>query len=1245
MRTDKRISQKPDKKAASRVHKRGIVGYSKKSALLEEAITHMNTGKYGRSSAALKELLTLDPQNIEARRLFATLHLRLGSLVTARQAFESLANEAIGRQDYWLAESLLGEYLAAGPRCVPFLEQLAYVFQEKGDEMAAVTELGKAIEILRDDPDPDNPQKAAQLYAKIRELAPGSSVALQLAPLFDVQTGEFLTPSSVTAPDEPGSHESVPLAETDPAPAFVEHPLPDVLPWEMTEGAESEAELSTSADVVEVAEPPLPPAHEEVESAIELLQEAPVIPESSPESSPEETTFSYQVADPVADESSADASSDHTFSEINENERTSQTPSGIPSPMPWEQMADASVQIVEPEIPPRADFSALESLLNTLRADEQAAAPVEQAAAPTEQAVALTPVSEELMPAAAADSEQAVENPPSEDGPTGSAALSAPMPWEQISDAAIQIPVAEPAPSEEVLPAVSLVPVEFTGSFSISAADIAPQATVAETETSPAEIALLPEPPPPSSTELPPSLSFSWNSVFDKAWKFTAGTMAPSPTVPPDIEMSEEPPASEIQTAETSVADPVTILSPTAPEEPPPVSCSTMVEEPVTSEAASAPTVETPPAPATTSAPSDISSHWNTGEVAVQVHRPSKKRKRWEREAEQAQPEPGSPPAIEAPLVTDEPSSVTSQEAVREWKTTPEEPAPSLQQSISPPVDTRPDWMQATDTITFASPAPPPSQPRWSDADTAVPSIGETASAAAVSAVDTLFAPSATVDDLHPHLSWSTPRPRFMARVHRVRIGIFSFIGSCFSTTRSLTFLALMITIAIAVVSAAGVAAVAVMWMVLEDPPSPLYQSLTVSPPRTITDARKNGYLLLLGFDAPVGQDPVQAGYERRPEQRRDWAAAQVCMGGEQANGASAGTGGAYDHVVKGWVRSGDPLAHVRGQGATLKSLTSRESTALTRYQQWLTMPFDDWGFGQTFSPNCPHVLLAHRLFVLEGFNQDLSTGLDRLEADTQAWRNALGQSKTLAMKLLAVTAVQDDASVVSGLLSRADLDGAALARLSKMVRPLDQVELSVRWPMQSQFVWATKAVPSQLKEDEAQDRPWHASMAAAMRLPVQRRANAYAEYYDAANKAVAGGRYTSLPKVSSFVRTPPSGVMDYLTNPLEHIVGIDPLPSWDPYVMQMIEADAQLRLAGLQAWLRRGPQDGEVLTRLAKAGQAYYDPFTGLPMLVNQRKGVIYSVGRDGKDQEGDASRDVTAMIPFSAFDSRRSAVSASLR
>ena len=151
MRVNKKSPLKSDKTQTSRAHKRGVVGYSRKSALLEDAITQMNAGKYGRSSTALKELLALDPQNMEARRLFATLHLRLGSLIPARQAFDSLIDEAFQRQDYWLAESLLREYLAAGPRCVPYLEKLGGLYQEKGDTLEAVAEFGKAKHCCREE--------------------------------------------------------------------------------------------------------------------------------------------------------------------------------------------------------------------------------------------------------------------------------------------------------------------------------------------------------------------------------------------------------------------------------------------------------------------------------------------------------------------------------------------------------------------------------------------------------------------------------------------------------------------------------------------------------------------------------------------------------------------------------------------------------------------------------------------------------------------------------------------------------------------------------------------------------------------------------------------------------------------------------------------------------------------------------------------------------------------------------------
>ncbi|MBH0189146.1 MAG: hypothetical protein HP493_10000, partial [Nitrospira sp.] len=97
MRTDKKTPLKTDKKSSRVGFKQSAGGYGKKTVLLEEAITQMNMGRYGRSSAALKELLALDPHNMEARRLFATLHLRVGSLILARQAFDSLIDEAFVR--------------------------------------------------------------------------------------------------------------------------------------------------------------------------------------------------------------------------------------------------------------------------------------------------------------------------------------------------------------------------------------------------------------------------------------------------------------------------------------------------------------------------------------------------------------------------------------------------------------------------------------------------------------------------------------------------------------------------------------------------------------------------------------------------------------------------------------------------------------------------------------------------------------------------------------------------------------------------------------------------------------------------------------------------------------------------------------------------------------------------------------------------------------------------------------------
>ena len=1310
MRTDKKPPQKADKKTPSRVHKRGVVGYSKKSALLEEAITYMNTGKYGRSSAALKELLSLDPHNTEARRLFATLHLRLGSLVTARQAFESLANEAIGRQDFWLAESLLREYLAAGPRCIPFLELLAHVHEEKGDAVAAVAELGKAIDILIENPDSENPKKPSDLYAKVRELAPASSVACQFASLFDIQTGELLlsyplAPAAVTSleVDDPQPQDET-LATTEESRAS------EVMPWEQCDGAPASHET------------PLPASSN---SAIESLDVPDVVIVPAPvglvpqelEVPPSESTGPVQEAN-------------HLDQDM------------LPS------------ILAEPPFP------------SSGHCDDGMGDPIVERSPGEDEDEGLIPSSSSFSEERTADVGSGVTSS------VESLELSSPMPWEQIENSTIRIE--ETAPS--MVPLAQSEGVPLLGGESVLAPSITPQPEfVSDRLSSPAPVSDLTEPsestfaaepstspaelpesevPIPSAADSSPTVPFSWNTVFDSAWKIVAGTLPssspaalskpytslqdareiesvqpesePEPSVPsitstpelleslsdPEplpsaypsivsevrgssaetdairesdlpgpmpVPLSEEPSRPEESSIFSSDApssfkldfpvpplsepveparesEPVSFpsfmeLQPAAPfsedpapeplrsavilgESPAPESVSTEHHEiPTTllqAVAVPLPSVAPSDAPSVSPASMDALENWSTGEVGVQSHRPSEKKRNWDKEKGEA---PAVPP-IPLPLAEESPESVDELSRSGGWESAPSEVVAPVVEAVAPVVekvvpqeDTRPEWVQASESITFVDP-PPLSPATWQDSGVeSTHSKPEPARSVAASAVDVLFDSTGEKSQAHSQDRVASPRPRplFAVRMARVRIGISSFIGSCFSTTRSIVLLCLGLALSCIVLVAVGIGAIGLAWMVMEVPPSSLYHSLTANPPGALTNSRKNGYLFLLGFDASAGQDPLQAGYERKVE-ASDLQASSTCMLGEERKGT---TTGASTNVVRGWFTSADPAAQLKPQAAAVQAWVAQESVALRRYQQWLSMPFEDVGYGQILSPNCTHILLAHRLYLAEGFAQDLSTGLGRLETDMGSWRAVLGQSKTLMVKMLAVTAVQDDAAIVSGLLTRQDLDGTAIDRLGNIVRPFDQVELSLRWPMQSHLAWATKNVTTSQKSDKSDDRPLHVALAAAMPLPVQRRSNAYADYYEAASKAVAEGRYTNLPKPSSFIRTPAVSAVDYLANPIEHIIGIEPLPSWDPYVGRMVETDARLRLASLQLWIRQGPQEGNVITRLAKAGQAHYDPFTGLPMLVDQQKGVMYSVGQDGKDQEGDPLRDVVVTIP----------------
>jgi hypothetical protein len=966
VRTDKKHPQKADQKTPSRVHKRGVVGYSKKSALLEEAITHMNTGKYGRSSAALKDLLSLDPHNTEARRLFATLHLRLGSLATARQAFESLANEAIGRQDFWLAESLLREYLAAGPRCIPFLELLAHVYEEKGDAMAAVAELGKAIDVLIESPDSENSKKPSQLYAKVRELAPASSVAFQFASLFDIQTGELLVPH----PLAPAAGTSLKIDASQPQdkilPTTEESRASDVMPWEQFDGASPSHETpppTSSNPVIESLDVPdvlIDPA------SVGLAQQELEVP-------PSESTGPIQEANrldqdmlpsilaeppfpssgrrddgmgdltversPFVGEGLTPSSSEERTADVGRGITSSIGSLGLSSPMPWEQIENSTIRIEESA---SSSTPLAQSEGTPLLGDESVLAlpATAQPSSVSDQFPSPAPVPDLTEPSESVFAVEPSTSPavlPEPEVPTPSAADSSstvPFSWNTVFDGAWKF-------ATGTLSSSSPAAVSRPDAISQDARDlesVQPE-SVPDPELSAPSITSTPEPPVSFSDPepLPPAHPLSLSEVSESIAETdviresdlpqpTAVLLSEAPLRPeePPTYLSAIPSSFTVDLPVPPLSEPVEPVRESEPVsfpalmEPQPVaplpevsapesSCATVIPEappapePVSTEHHETPitlfqTAEAPPlsaessnAPSASPVSTDTLSHCRTGEVGVQPHRPSEKKRKWGKKKREAPVVPPTP----LPLVEESPDSAAELSRSGGWEPAPSETVASVApvvEKVDLQEDSRPEWVRASESITFVNPSPS-SSATWQDSDIeSTHSMPEPAHSVAASAVDVLFPSTGEKSQVRTQdrLASRRPRPRFAAKVARVRIGISSFIGSCFSTTRSIVLLCMGLALFGVVLVAVGIGVVGLAWMVMEASPSPVYHNLTTSPPQAFTDSRKNGYFLLLGFDASAEQDPLQVGYERKVTES-DLQAASACMLGDEGKGTTTG--------------------------------------------------------------------------------------------------------------------------------------------------------------------------------------------------------------------------------------------------------------------------------------------------------------------------------------------------------------------
>jgi hypothetical protein len=303
--------------------------------------------------------------------------------------------------------------------------------------------------------------------------------------------------------------------------------LPAPMPWE---------EMADATVQIPDAEPSTPPASDAaVESSLAAPGEELRVPLPSESFEP----VSEQVADPApAPASIAPASVMEGPDAV--SEPAAGSTSSLPTPMPWEEVADATLQIPETEPPsPPPSISSLESMLAALKEEVLSIFPSGSPESAPEQDV--DPASAPTLP----EQPSVMEGPGAVSEPmtartASTSELPSPMPWEEMADATVQIPDTEPfspPTPEESVESVLAAPSEEaqTPSHSVSpeavleeVTDPAPsptsleQSSATEAQAGPAMPAE-PERFAQPAEEAHRPTSVSWNSVFDSAWKFAVG--------------------------------------------------------------------------------------------------------------------------------------------------------------------------------------------------------------------------------------------------------------------------------------------------------------------------------------------------------------------------------------------------------------------------------------------------------------------------------------------------------------------------------------------------------------------------------------------------------------------------------------------------------------------------------------------------------------------------------------------------
>ncbi len=391
---------------------------------------------------------------------------------------------------------------------------------------------------------------------------------------------------------------------------------------------------------------------------------------------------------------------------------------------------------------------------------------------------------------------------------------------------------------------------------------------------------------------------------------------------------------------------------------------------------------------------------------------------------------------------------------------------------------------------------------------------------------------------------------------------------------------------------------------------SPRAEELRSLPARV--PAEQNGALYALGITAQA--DPYAAGLAYQ-------AAHNAAIEARLANPNTTATVPAISSVLGSLILPGNMLDKnvcslvdspclkaYQASAIQIGLLQTEHASLLQRYEQLKTYAYFQQPLTMVFeSPIEFKALTQAARFALMRTALDMQApatqerGLTRLAQEAKYWRSVLAQSESLVEKMIAASLVTQQARLASEIISTYPLAANTYAaQISAATQALSAAQLSMQWPMHSEFAMLSRLLmnPQALLQPQA---PLLTSLnATRLVYKPQTTVNRVSSYFDTVLQTQSLPakelleRQAQRTQANSFSWFSPRT----LINPIGEILVSTATPNFSDYSLRMHDLDALLRLTEVQRQIvLKSVPPTEVAAFVAQLGPALHDPYTQAPL------------------------------------------------